>query len=214
MLLARRPVVCGRTVARLWPYYGLMDPYATLGVARDAPTEEIRRAYMTLARRTHPDVRGGDPDAAEQMRLVNRAWEMLSDSDSRAAIDRRLNRPQPPESRRATRAGEPTVSTGADSSLGHDDFGHDDFGDDSHFGHGGSEHDFDERPITEGDLPGWMRLGAPAAFVIGIFTVIFAVMAGGLVLLRFGLLLLGLSVLLFVLSPFVVLIRSRDRPLC
>ena len=38
-------------------------------------------------------------------------------------------------------------------------------------------------------------------------------MAGGFVLLRLGLLLLGLSVLLFMLSPFVVLIRSRGGPL-
>ena len=75
-----------------------MDPYAVLGVARDAPTDEIRQAYVALARRTHPDVRGDDPAAAEQMRRVNLAWEMLSDADSRAAIDRRLSRPTQPQS--------------------------------------------------------------------------------------------------------------------
>ncbi|MYI54069.1 MAG: J domain-containing protein, partial [Acidimicrobiaceae bacterium] len=75
-----------------------MDPYAVLGVARDAPVSEIRRAYVALARSTHPDVRGDDPAAAEQMRRINLAWEMLSDADSRAAIDRRLRQP-PPASR-------------------------------------------------------------------------------------------------------------------
>ncbi|MCY3642551.1 MAG: J domain-containing protein [Acidimicrobiaceae bacterium] len=176
-----------------------MDPYAVLGVARDAPTDEIRQAYVALARRTHPDVRGDDPAAAEQMRRINLAWEMLSDADSRAAIDRRLSRPpQPKAPQSASPAGEQAAPPTDD---------------DIYAGHYDRDDDLDDRPITEGNLPGWMRLGAPAAFVVGIFAVIFGVMAGGFVLLRLGLLLLGLSVLLFMLSPFVVLIRSRGGPL-
>ena len=180
-----------------------MDPYAVLGVARDAPVEEIHRAYVALARRTHPDVRGDDPAADQQMRRINLAWEMLSDGDSRAAIDRRLTpQPQPSPRPRASPAAAETARRGDDFDSGHDDFdsGHDDF-------------DSDDRPITEGDLPGWMRLGAPLAFVLGIFAVILGVMAGGFVLVRLGLLALGLSVLLFMLSPFVVLVRSRGGPL-
>ncbi|MYA85273.1 MAG: J domain-containing protein [Acidimicrobiaceae bacterium] len=180
-----------------------MDPYAVLGVARDAPVSEIRRAYVALARSTHPDVRGDDPAAAEQMRRINLAWEMLSDADSRAAIDRRLSRPTQPKAPQSAgpAGGRSTPPTDDDIYAGHYD--RDD----------GRDDDLDDRPITEGNLPGWMRLGAPAAFVVGIFAVIFGVMAGGFVLLRLGLLLLGLSVLLFMLSPFVVLIRSRGGPL-
>ena len=180
-----------------------MDPYAVLGVARDAPTDEIRQAYVALARRTHPDVRGDDPAAAEQMRRINLAWEMLSDADSRAAIDRRLSRPTQPKAPQSTSpaSGRSTPPTDDDIYAGH------------HERDDGRDDDLDDRPITEGNLPGWMRLGAPAAFVVGIFAVIFGVMAGGFVLLRLGLLLLGLSVLLFMLSPFVVLIRSRGGPL-
>ena len=178
-----------------------MDPYAVLGVARDAPVEEIRRAYVALARRTHPDVRGDDPAADEQMRRINLAWEMLSDADSRAAIDRRLTQPaQPPHDR--------SPAPGGDRAAPPRD---DDFDFDVDFDRHGL--DADDRPITEGDLPGWMRMGAPAAFVIGVFAVIGGVMAGGFVLVRLGLALLGLSVLLFVLSPFVVLVRSRGGPL-
>ena len=173
-----------------------MDPYAVLGVARDAPVEEIHRAYVALARRTHPDVRGDDPAADQQMRRINLAWEMLSDGDSRAAIDRRLTpQPQPSPRPRASPAADETARRGDDFDSGHDNF------------------DSDDRPITEGDLPGWMRLGAPLAFVLGIFAVILGVMAGGFVLVRLGLLALGLSVLLFMLSPFVVLVRSRGGPL-
>ena len=174
-----------------------MDPYAVLGVAPDAPVEEIRQAYVALARRTHPDVRGDDPEADEQMRRINLAWEMLSDAGSRAAIDRRLT--QPP---RTAPSPEAAPADGPETRSHEDevDFGHDDF-------------DTDDRPITAGDLPAWMRLGAPAAFVFGIFAVIGGVMAGGFVLVRLGLLSLGFSVLLFVLSPFVVLVRSRGGPL-
>ena len=174
-----------------------MDPYAVLGVARDAPVSEIRRAYVALARSTHPDVRGDDPAAAEQMRRINLAWEMLSDADSRAAIDRRLTqRPQASPGPRASSAAEPATRPYQDDF----DISHDDFED-------------DDRPLTGGNLPGWMRAGAPLAFVVGIFAVIFGVLAGGFVLVRFGLLLLGLSALLFLLSPFVVLIRSRGGPM-
>ena len=174
-----------------------MDPYAVLGVAPDAPVEEIRQAYVALARRTHPDVRGDDPEADEQMRRINLAWEMLSDAGSRAAIDRQLTQPpRPAPSPEAAPADGPETRSREDEV----DFGHDDF-------------DADDRPITAGDLPAWMRLGAPAAFVFGIFAVIGGVMAGGFVLVRLGLLSLGLSVLLFVLSPFVVLVRSRGGPL-
>jgi hypothetical protein len=174
-----------------------MDPYAVLGVARDAPASEIRRAYVTLARSTHPDVRGDDPAAAEQMRRINLAWEMLSDDDSRAAIDRRLRQPpQVPQASQYSPASEPASRPYEDEfDLGHDGF------------------DGDDRPLTEGHLPAWMRLGSPLAFVLGVFAVIFGVLAGGFVLVRFGLLLLGLSALLFLLSPFVVLIRSRGGPM-
>ena len=172
-----------------------MDPYAVLGVARDAPVSEIKQAYVALARSTHPDVRGDDPDAAEQMRRINLAWEMLSNADSRADIDRRLRPPSASPGLRREPAAEPAARPCQDDfDIGHDDF------------------DGDDRPLTGGSLPGWMRAGAPLAFVAGIFGVIFGVLAGGFVLVRLGLLLLGLSALLFLLSPFVVLTRSRGGP--
>ena len=122
---------------------------------------------------------------------------MLSDADSRAAVDRRLmQRPQAPPASRYSPAPEPAVRGDDDEfDLGHDDF------------------DGDDRPLTGGHLPAWMRLGSPLAFVVGIFAVIFGVLAGGFVLVRFGILLLGLSALLFLLSPFVVLVRSRGGPM-
>ncbi|MCY3960363.1 MAG: DnaJ domain-containing protein [bacterium] len=73
--------------------------YDVLGVSPGAKPDAIRRAYLRQARRWHPDRQTGD---AERMRAVNEAWEVLGDSRSRAAYDRKLARsaPRPPGSPR------------------------------------------------------------------------------------------------------------------
>ena len=63
------------------------DYYETLGVARDAGAEEIKRAYRRLARKYHPDVSKA-ADAQTRMQAVNEAYEVLRDPERRAAYDR------------------------------------------------------------------------------------------------------------------------------
>lgn len=62
------------------------DYYGTLGVARDATPEEIKRAYRKLARELHPDV---NPDEVTQERFkeVTAAYEVLSDPEKRQMYD-------------------------------------------------------------------------------------------------------------------------------
>jgi curved DNA-binding protein CbpA len=68
---------------------GRVDPYAELGVSRDASSEEIRRAYRRVARRHHPDV-NRDPGGPERFAAAARAYEILNDPAARARYDNRL----------------------------------------------------------------------------------------------------------------------------
>lgn len=62
--------------------------YDTLQVARTAPPEVIRAAYKALAQSVHPDRNGGDPEAVRKMRIINDAYDVLSDPERRRAHDR------------------------------------------------------------------------------------------------------------------------------
>jgi curved DNA-binding protein len=63
------------------------DPYETLGVARDANVEAIRKAYRKLARKNHPDLNPGDKAAEERFKDISRAWEVLEDPERRRNYD-------------------------------------------------------------------------------------------------------------------------------
>ena len=64
-----------------------MDHYETLGVARNATSDEIKRAYRQLARAHHPDANRDDPDAEERFKEITRAYETLSDPNKRQRYD-------------------------------------------------------------------------------------------------------------------------------
>jgi curved DNA-binding protein CbpA len=61
--------------------------YDNLKVSRDATAECIRSSYRALAARYHPDRNPGDPEAERIMKLLNKAYEVLSDSSRRRNHD-------------------------------------------------------------------------------------------------------------------------------
>ncbi len=61
--------------------------YETLGVARDATPDAIRKAYRKLARKHHPDVNPGDAAAEARFKAIASANEVLSDEKRRKAYD-------------------------------------------------------------------------------------------------------------------------------
>lgn len=86
------------------------DYYEILGVSRDASKEDVKGAFRRLARKYHPDVNKED-GAEERFKEINRAYEVLSDPETRARYDR---------------FGEAGVSAGAGAGAG---AGAQDFGD-------------------------------------------------------------------------------------
>jgi DnaJ-class molecular chaperone len=64
------------------------DLYDVLGVQRDAKPEAIRAAYRKLAKKHHPDLNPGKPEAAERFKTISLANEILSDPEKRGRYDR------------------------------------------------------------------------------------------------------------------------------
>lgn len=66
----------------------MADYYKVLGVAREASDEEIKQAYRKLATKWHPDKNQGSSEAEERFKEITEAYDVLRDSDKRAAYNR------------------------------------------------------------------------------------------------------------------------------
>jgi molecular chaperone DnaJ len=66
----------------------MADFYNTLGVARNASDDEIKKAYRKLAMTYHPDRNNGSREAEEKFKEITEAYDVLRDPDKRAMFDR------------------------------------------------------------------------------------------------------------------------------
>jgi len=64
------------------------DYYSILGVDKNSSSEDIKKAYRTLAMQYHPDRNPENKEAEEKFKEINEAYETLSDDDKRSHYDR------------------------------------------------------------------------------------------------------------------------------
>lgn len=64
-----------------------MDYYDTLGVSHNASSDEIKKAYRTLAFRYHPDRNPGDSAAEEKFKEISAAYDVLGDESKKRVYD-------------------------------------------------------------------------------------------------------------------------------
>jgi len=63
------------------------DLYEILGVSKDASQDEMRRAYLKLAKQYHPDKTGGDKEAEDKLKEINAAYNTLKSPEKRKKYD-------------------------------------------------------------------------------------------------------------------------------
>jgi curved DNA-binding protein CbpA len=159
--------------------------YEVLGVPRDAGAPDVRRAYVALAQRHHPDRPGGD---ADRMREVNAAWATLGDPIARRRYDAELL---------GAASAEPRPASWAPTSASEEDDDRD-----------GS---FDDTVGLTIVLPRWMAMIPVGLFAASILLFSVGVLIGVPVLLGAAVMTFALSTLLFFAAPFAALYVSR-RP--
>src|SRR3546814_20537266 len=64
------------------------DPYDILVVPRTASQDDIKKAYLKLAKKLHPDLNPGDAKIELQFKEASGAYDLLSDAEKRARFDR------------------------------------------------------------------------------------------------------------------------------
>jgi DnaJ-class molecular chaperone len=66
----------------------MRDPYEILGVSKSASEAEIKKAFRSLAKKYHPDTKGGDAAAQKKFQEISGAYDILGDKEKRAKFDR------------------------------------------------------------------------------------------------------------------------------
>ncbi|GFE52608.1 dnaJ domain containing protein [Babesia ovis] len=68
------------------PFAGKKCPYDVLGVSKSATSKDIRRTFLQLSKKYHPDV-SKEQDAADKYKEINEAYEILNNAEKRKAYD-------------------------------------------------------------------------------------------------------------------------------
>ena len=66
----------------------MRDPYDILGLGRAASDEDVKRAYRTIAKETHPDMHPGNAAMEQRFKEATTAYDLLSNKEKRGQYDR------------------------------------------------------------------------------------------------------------------------------
>jgi hypothetical protein len=167
--------------------------YEVLGVAESAGRDELRQAYLSQARRHHPD---RQPDKAKRvaaevrMREINQAWAVLGHPDRRRTYD--AERHAEDRAVRPNNAPHPDFIPIDDEDIDYAEL-------------------LDDTPMDGTDVPRWLQVLPAGLLALGALAIIagFIAMLGPLV--AFGAFLLVLAVLSFLATPAVAVMRSYQH---
>lgn len=99
--------------------------YDRLGIRHNATRDEVKNAYRRLAKKYHPDVNHGNPDAAERFKEIKEAYETLYSPELREKYDAKLgvkNSNEQRESGQSTKVNGESYHQGFDPSAVHQTF--------------------------------------------------------------------------------------------
>ncbi len=65
----------------------MRDPYEVLGVPKSASEAEIKKAFRALAKKHHPDTKGGDAAAQKRFQEISAAYDIVGDKEKRTKFD-------------------------------------------------------------------------------------------------------------------------------
>ncbi len=158
------------------------SPYDVLGVVALADEAEIRSAYVELARVHHPDAPGG---SHQRMQEINEAWALLSDAGRRGEFDAA-------SARQLQHPGE----RGAWTSAPDDDLSF-------------AEEQGSGSPVV-GVAKGVITF-APICFLVGLVIFVLGVVLQVAEVVQGGLIVLLLSLVTFLMAPFLAMGASIQR---
>ena len=64
-----------------------VDYYKILGVSKDIPQKDVKKAYLKRAKQFHPDLHPDDPKANAKFQALTEAYEVIGDPEKRAKYD-------------------------------------------------------------------------------------------------------------------------------